>query len=334
MNNAGFVGIGTNNPGTNQLSVVTQSSSGSAGLFENNIAGGIDGSALRVLNSGTRTVGNNGMLIQNLVTKVGGNNSTKIGLKIESTGAWGVATVNQPNVGLDVNVSGADNNYAAIFNGGNVGIGIANPTTALYVSRNEGNGPVATFRNTYPGGGVAPQGIRIELDDNDLAANRLISFIKQGAEIGSVQGNNGFVTYATTSDRRLKTNIDDFGGALEMVNNLRPRQYAYKVNPERMEYGFIAQELQLILPQIVSGSEEGDVNTNPMMVDYSRLTPILTKAIQEQQKIIDSQKAEIDELKASRAIQNSADLQTKNQLESLQSQIDRLNTILTSEAKK
>jgi hypothetical protein len=55
----------------------------------------------------------------------------KIGLVIDNTGAWTGATAR--NIGLQVNVSGGTQNIAALFTGGNVGIGTSNPTTRLHV---------------------------------------------------------------------------------------------------------------------------------------------------------------------------------------------------------
>lgn len=106
---------------------------GYATVIQNTIGSGISGGALNVINSGARSIDNNAMYIQNLATKSGGSGTTKTGLVIESTGSWAPGT-GQPNQGLLVNVSGADNNYSAIFNGGNVGIGISNPTQMLQVA--------------------------------------------------------------------------------------------------------------------------------------------------------------------------------------------------------
>ncbi|MEQ9186791.1 MAG: hypothetical protein RLP15_03590, partial [Cryomorphaceae bacterium] len=64
------------------------------------------------------------------------------------------------------------------------------------------------------------------------------------------------------------------------------------------EFGFVAQELQMILPQVVSGDSTQNIEEGPMMVDYSKLTPILTKAIQEQQSQIETLKEENATLKA------------------------------------
>ncbi|MCB9249928.1 MAG: tail fiber domain-containing protein [Ignavibacteriales bacterium] len=67
-------------------------------------------------------------------------------------------------------------------------------------------------------------------------------------------------------------------------------------NPGIEEIGVIAQELQKVYPQAVSGSPNSDVNTDPMMVDYSKLTPLLVKGMQEQQEKISSQNVRIKEL--------------------------------------
>jgi len=98
--------------------------------------------------------------------------------------------------------------------------------------------------------------------------------------------------YNTSSDARLKTNVEGFD-AMSMVMQMNPVQYNrtgdLEAGVERKEYGFIAQELHAVLPQAVQEGGE-DVKTQPWQVDYSKLTGVLTKAVQEL-------KAENDELK-------------------------------------
>jgi N-methylhydantoinase B/oxoprolinase/acetone carboxylase alpha subunit len=57
--------------------------------------------------------------------------------------------------------------------------------------------------------------------------------------------------------------------------------------------GFIAQEVQKLVPEVVTG-KEGDLNKGEILgITYSNLVPVLTKAIQEQQKQIEDQNAKI-----------------------------------------
>jgi hypothetical protein len=136
--NTGNVGINTNFPTAkfevngNAL-IVDNVTSGFVTTIKNVIPSGIDGGGLQVTNSGSRSIGNDAARIENLVTKVGGSGSTKTGLVIQSTGSWAPGT-GQPNVGLFVNVSGADINHSALFMGGEVGIGTATPTALLDVN--------------------------------------------------------------------------------------------------------------------------------------------------------------------------------------------------------
>lgn len=186
-----------------------------------------------------------------------------------------------------------------VNNNGNVGIG-DNATVSPYqlnVEDSQANNFVANFRNTN--NSLNADGIAIRLSSGTSSNNRFINFYRSGGNInnGSVRGSGFGVNYATTSDRRLKTNISDIENALSLITNIQPRLYQYKAFPEQTEYGFIAQELQLIYPQAVSGNPDDDITKSPMMVDYSRLTPILTAGIKELNTKVEILEAENKSLK-------------------------------------
>jgi hypothetical protein len=101
-----------------------------------------------------------------------------------------------------------------------------------------------------------------------------------------------------------------------MVNKLKPVTYTYRDSyrekislSEGKQFGFIAQELELIIPELVNQQEaivfgKDDYNQNAPIdklefkgINYIGLVPILTGAIQEQQLIIDQQQEAIDQLK-------------------------------------
>ncbi len=131
--------------------------------------------------------------------------------------------------------------------------------------------------------------------------SRYIGFFRDNGntQSGAITANfaSGGVNYTTVSDRRLKTNIQDINNSLEILQKIQPRIYEYKANRGKKEYGFIAQELQKQYPQAVSGTPDSDVIKNPMMVDYSRLTPLLAAGIKELHNKIKNQKAQIKSIK-------------------------------------
>jgi hypothetical protein len=102
-------------------------------------------------------------------------------------------------------------------------------------------------------------------------------------------------SYITSSDLRLKSNISPLANSLATVMQLNPVHYMKKgslasTGYTREENGFIAQEIQKILPFIVT---EGTDENKLLSVDYNSFIPMLTKAIQEQQKQIEDQNAKI-----------------------------------------
>ncbi|MBU0727855.1 tail fiber domain-containing protein, partial [Patescibacteria group bacterium] len=115
--------------------------------------------------------------------------------------------------------------------------------------------------------------------------------------VGSICADSGSsVEFYTTSDQRLKTNIVDLSNGLDLVMKMKPRVFEWKSELGISQMGFIAQELYEVMPRAVIGNPDSDVNENPMSVTYAKLTPVLTAAIQDQQKIIEGLEARIAEL--------------------------------------
>ena len=108
----------------------------------------------------------------------------------------------------------------------------------------------------------------------------------------SVTSIGGQVAWTTASDSRIKNNIVNSTYGLATVLKLRPVEYNLTSN-DLKQVGFIAQEVQKLVPEVVTG-KEGDLSKGEILgITYSNLVPVLTKAIQEQQKQIEDQNAKI-----------------------------------------
>jgi hypothetical protein len=149
-------------------------------------------------------------------------------------------------------------------------------------------------------------------------------FHKVSTEVGSISVTASATTYNTSSDYRLKEDDVPMTGATERVKALRPINFAWKVDGSRVD-GFLAHEVQEIVPEAITGTkdamrdeeyevtpavldDDGNVVTEAVMgtrevpeyqgIDQSKLVPLLTKAIQEQQTIIESLEARITALES------------------------------------
>jgi hypothetical protein len=111
-----------------------------------------------------------------------------------------------------------------------------------------------------------------------------INFINGNGTVGQISTNGSLTTYAVSSDRRLKENIVPLTTGLASVLSLKPSQYNYKADPTTSIQGFIADELQQVVPHAVLGEANAvDKNGTPIYqgVDASFLIPFLVSAIQE-----------------------------------------------------
>ena len=117
----------------------------------------------------------------------------------------------------------------------------------------------------------------------------------------------GNITAYYSSDISLKDNIRPIESAIFKVQQIRGVTFDWikdkKLNENKRgkhDYGFIAQEVELVIPEIVKTDKRGvigiDETKNTKTIDYSRLTTFLVDAIQEQQKTISKLETRIEKL--------------------------------------
>jgi hypothetical protein len=117
------------------------------------------------------------------------------------------------------------------------------------------------------------------------------NIVGSGTGVGSITSSSTLTSYNVSSDYRLKENIAPLTGALEKIAQLKPSVYNYKSDPTTNIEGFVAHELQSIVPHAVTGQKDAvDSDGNPVYqgVDASFLIPHLVAAIQEQQATINA----------------------------------------------
>jgi len=133
-----------------------------------------------------------------------------------------------------------------------------------------------------------------KLDGHDSNVNATANTIVLRNSNGDINVNKVVAssTISESSDRRIKENIVTIKDALLKVKKLRGVEYNKIKTPNFDEIGFIAQEVEDIVPELVQTDENGMKS-----VSYARTVSLLTEAMKEQQKTIESQQKDINELK-------------------------------------
>lgn len=119
-------------------------------------------------------------------------------------------------------------------------------------------------------------------------ASNLNRIDNTGSTFRCLGTNNGFTAIAASafnvnSDYRLKEDLKDFNNSLDILKSIKIYDFKWKDKEER-NYGVIAHELQEVLPYLVYGEKDGMEKNGEIKtqgVDYSKLVPVLVKAIQE-----------------------------------------------------
>ena len=134
-----------------------------------------------------------------------------------------------------------------------------------------------------------------------------------GTNVGSIISGASSTSFNTSSDYRLKENQITIPNAIDKLNKLKPYEFNFKDDPDYKHLGFFAHEVQEIIPNGVAYGEKDEVYTEDspsesddykkgdmkiQSLDYGKLTPLLTAALQEAIVEIESLKAEVAALKS------------------------------------
>jgi hypothetical protein len=176
-----------------------------------------------------------------------------------------------------------------IDSAGNMLMGASYPTGILSIGPVDGK--TGIFGSASTAGQPGIQGAH--------TANSATGYVAYFANSGSATGLyiSNTAAWQSTSDLRLKTDIQDLDTTSRLLS-LKPRDYLWKSqatsdNSLKRNFGFIAQEVQEVFPELVGESPDGMLS-----VEYTGLIAPLVKAIQEQQAIITDLQAKVAALEA------------------------------------
>jgi hypothetical protein len=147
------------------------------------------------------------------------------------------------------------------------------------------------------GGASDRYGVKVQAGTADgTGTNYMMDFhSSSGAWKGSITLTNGTLAIYNVSDARQKQDVVASGiDALKMLNDLPVVDFAYTKSPAAKHTGYIAQDAQKVMPEMVIYNEKEDTYAT----STTQLIPVLHKAILEQQKLIEAQSRKIAELEA------------------------------------
>jgi hypothetical protein len=199
------------------------------------------------------------------------------------------------------------------YTAGSYGSGLLTTSTSLNSIRHliQGHANGTGYGTVYVNG-----------SEGGASTSAIVFLNSSNAAAGSITVSTSATAFNTTSDYRLKHKVVRLDSALERVMALKPSKYAFKHDPEQREHeGFLAHELAEHVPHAVTGEKDAvwhhvelaeghdpadikpedvlDVREEMLIqqVDYSKLVPVLTAALQELTVELRASRAEVAALR-------------------------------------
>jgi Chaperone of endosialidase len=182
--------------------------------------------------------------------------------------------------------NGALTSYAATTNAGlncTMAAGMAGGNGAVF-NGSTGNAYGSSAMTVY--GSSYGAAIRFVIGSTTYTNNTVAAWFYNNNTtlVGSISCSTTATTYATSSDYRLKENVMPMPSSIERLNALKPCRFNFINEPTKKVDGFIAHEVQEVVPEAVTGhKDELDPTGEPVYqgIDQSKIVPLLTAALQE-----------------------------------------------------
>jgi len=168
--------------------------------------------------------------------------------------------------------------------------GLSNPTERMII-KNNGNILIGTTTDLGAliccqswGQGIKVGQIWNHTSSISSGSADVIAFQHQGATVGYISITNTSTAYNESSDHRLKENVAPLINGITRLQQLKPHRFNFIADPDKTVDGFIAHEVQDIVPEAIHGEKDAvDDEGNPIYqgIDKSKLVPLLTAALQE-----------------------------------------------------
>ena len=278
INSSGNVGIGTTNPShklhiSDPSTIAMITSTATSGFAFANLTLSAHNGTSVVANGSIFLTNNTAVYGQILPNQVNIYGSASNGIRIVTAVAPIIFSTGSTDADFSVE-------RMRVASNGNVGIGTPNPSDKLTII-SPFQGVALRWTDNASNTGylrIRPGAAAIGADDN-------LFLETQGTTRAIIYANGNYQFFGSNiSDERAKKNINPLEfNAIEKVIALQPKSYYMKNDSEKIRYGFIAQEVNEIIPDLITG----DFNDKGFAgLDYNGIIPVLVKAIQEQQEII------------------------------------------------
>jgi hypothetical protein len=257
-----------------------------------------------ISNDNTAVAGGNLVLAHQRSGSVGGNtivNINDIVGRLSYQGNDGAQFVEAASINCEVDGTPGANDMPGRLVFYTTADGASSPTERMRIKE---DGVVAIGASDSPNGDILfascatsrAAGFRVGPTAGTFAAVTFYDGIN--TDCGSIDINTTANTtaYTTSSDYRLKSNVQPLTGNLQRLAQLKPCKWEWLSAPEVSGEGFLAHEAQEVVPEAVTGTkDEVDENGNPVYqgIDQSKLVPLLTAALQEAIGEIESLKARL-----------------------------------------